>query len=35
VDVQEVVLTRVHESLTHLVIDVWRQGEGLRRFRRE
>jgi hypothetical protein len=35
VDVREVVLTRVHESLTHLVIDVWRDGEGVRSFRRE
>jgi hypothetical protein len=29
------VLTRVDPSLAYLVIDLWREGEGLRRFQVE
>jgi hypothetical protein len=35
IDVTEVVLTRVDPSLAYLVIDLWREGEGLRRFQVE
>ncbi|MCW2900685.1 MAG: pyridoxamine 5-phosphate oxidase-related FMN-binding protein [Streptosporangiaceae bacterium] len=35
VDVREVVLTRVGEPADHLVIELWRAGEGLRRFERK
>ena len=34
VDVTELVHTRVGDPADHLVIDVWREGEGLRRLRR-
>jgi hypothetical protein len=34
VDVTEVVLTRVGDPPDHLVIEVWREGEGLRRLQR-
>jgi hypothetical protein len=34
VDVTEVVLTRVGDPPDHLVIEVWREGEGLRRVQR-
>jgi hypothetical protein len=34
VDVTEVVLTRVGDPADHLVIELWREGEGLRRFER-
>jgi hypothetical protein len=34
VDVIEVVLTRVGDPPDHLVIEVWREGEGLRRVQR-
>jgi pyridoxamine 5'-phosphate oxidase-like protein len=34
VDVTELVHTRVGNPADHLVIDVWREGEGLRRLRR-
>ena len=33
-DVREVVLTRVGEPADHLVIELWREGEDLRRFER-
>ncbi|BCB76014.1 pyridoxamine 5'-phosphate oxidase family protein [Phytohabitans flavus] len=33
-DVEEVVWTRVGSPADHLLIDLWRAGEGLRRFRR-
>jgi hypothetical protein len=35
VDVSEVVITRVGDPPDHLVIGLWRDGEGLRRMRRE
>jgi Pyridoxamine 5'-phosphate oxidase len=34
VDLTEVVLTRVGDPPDHLVIELWRDGEGLRRFER-
>lgn len=34
VDVTEVVLTRVGDPPDHLVIDLWREGQGLRRTKR-
>ena len=34
VDITELVHTRVGEPADHLVIDLWREGEGLRRLRR-
>jgi hypothetical protein len=34
VDVTEVVLTRVGDPPDHLVIELWREGQGLRRTRR-
>jgi hypothetical protein len=33
-DIQEVVLTRIGEPADHLVIELWREGESLRRFER-
>ena len=35
VDVREVVITRVGDPADHLVIELWREDEGLRRMRRE
>jgi hypothetical protein len=34
IDITELVHTRVGEPADHLVIDLWREGEGLRRLRR-
>jgi hypothetical protein len=34
VDVTEVVLTRVGDPADHLVIELWREGQGVRRFQR-
>jgi hypothetical protein len=34
-DIQEVVLTRVGDPTDHLVIELWREGEELRRFKRK
>ena len=34
-DIQEVVLTRVGDPTDHLVIELWREGEELRRFMRK
>jgi hypothetical protein len=34
VDVTELVVTRVGASADHLVIEVWREGQGLRRIER-
>jgi hypothetical protein len=34
-DLREVVLTRVGNPPDHLVIELWREGEGLRRFKRK
>jgi len=34
VELTEVVLTRVGDPPDHLVIELWRDGEGLRRFER-
>jgi hypothetical protein len=34
-DIREVVLTRVGEPGDHLVIELWREGEALRRFERK
>ncbi len=33
-DIREVVLTRVGDPPDHLVIERWKEGEGLRRFER-
>lgn len=35
VDIQEMVLTKVGDPPDHLVIELWREGEGVRRFERK
>ena len=35
IDVTEVVMTKVSDPPDHLVIELWREGQGLRRFERE